>query len=129
MLLSFKYEGVLRKGQQHSKGFKFDNNHEHTGSTIIQTASMHLSFFATTLNLHHHIPFECTLIFLFATFTLLCQSLLECTFDFHCHLKPPLLEPSRVHSPFPLCHLKSFVLKSSRMHPPFPLYHLKPSLP
>jgi len=129
MLLSFKYEGVLRKGQQNLKGFEFDNSQEHTSSITIKRASMHFSFFSTTLNLRHHIPFLCTLFILFATFTLLCQSLLECTFDFHCHLKPLLLEPSRVHYPFPLCHLKYFVLKSFKMHPPFPIYHPKPSLP
>jgi len=128
-MLLFKYKGVLRKGQQHSKGFEFDNNWKHPGSTTIEKASMHLSFFFTTLNLHHHNPFECALSFLFVTFTLLCQSPLGCTYDFHCHLKPPLLEPSKVQLPFPLCHLKPFVLESSKMHLPFPLYHSKPSLP
>jgi hypothetical protein len=128
MLLSLKYEGMLHKGQQHSKRFEFNNSWEHPSSTTIKRASMHLSFFSTTLNFHHHILFECTLSLLFATLTLLCQSPLECTFDFCSHFKPLLLEPSTVHPPSPLCHFKPFVLKSSKMHPPFPLYHPKPSL-
>jgi len=57
-LLSFRYEGVLCKGQQHSRGPKFDNSKRHQVSTIVANDSMNLSFFSTTLNLHHQIPFS-----------------------------------------------------------------------
>jgi hypothetical protein len=60
-MLSLRYEDALRKGQQHSKGPKLDNSWEHPSSAIVERASMHFSFFSTTLNLHHHIPFECIL--------------------------------------------------------------------
>jgi hypothetical protein len=77
MLLSLKYEGMLHKGQQHSKGFEFNNSWEHPSSTTIKRVLMHLSFFSTTLNFHHHIPFECTLSLLFATLTFFAKVLLN----------------------------------------------------
>jgi hypothetical protein len=58
MLLSLRYEGLLCKGQQHSRGPKLDNSQKHRISTIVNKALMNFSFFSTTLDLHHQIPFS-----------------------------------------------------------------------
>ncbi len=70
---------------------KVNNTQEGLSFTIVgnthapqqlKKASMHLSLFFATLNFHHQILGECMFFFLFAIFTFLCQSSLECTFDF-----------------------------------------------
>jgi hypothetical protein len=58
MLLSLRYEGVLGKGQQHSRGPKVNNSKKHRIFIIVNKASMNFSFFSTTLDLHHQIPFS-----------------------------------------------------------------------
>lgn len=81
--LSFRYEGVLCKGQKHSRRPKLDNSKKHRVSTIVTNHSMNLSFFSITLNLHHQIPFS-------AHFFIVC-----CRY-------PPLSESSWMHLWFPL---------------------------